>query len=405
MSVVPEGETGAAWFNIEGETERNLEGEVTFQLALEVDKESAAPGAYPFTIQVVSEADSERCFAVSEVITFEVPRPGDSVPSPAHPWWVWAAVGGGVVVLGLLIWLVVRLLTSQAPALSAANLTIEADCSGAGGFCVIGDRVVFRWDNSASGDHNPDVTALSQVIFDLSKFGLDAPVNPDSVDEAVFTYGWSATAGAIDAVGVDFAASVTGSNERARASATSLGRINVDNEAPAVSAQHVTISGDQDGGLDVGSTLTISWDNSASGDGNRDLAGNEPVKVDLVGIAGGQDLVASDNGGACDDSADDGIWTACYTLQTGDAVGDLSAAASVTVVDDVGNVTSTTEVSTVDLAFKRWRQAAFVGPGGGGDGGPQLSTDPEGNAIAVWVHHGDDRRIWTNRLEASSGLG
>jgi len=96
------------------------------------------------------------------------------------------------------------------------------------------DSIVFLWDNSVTGDNNPDVTLTSQVDFETQGFFTE----PDFVDiDGIFSYTHTFTAGgplSTTASGLTFTATVTGGDFSITGPVTSLATYDVDFNAAAV---------------------------------------------------------------------------------------------------------------------------------------------------------------------------
>ncbi|WP_279432468.1 beta strand repeat-containing protein, partial [Marichromatium gracile] len=115
----------------------------------------------------------------------------------------------------------------------------------------------------------------------------------------------------------------------------------VDRLAPTVTDANLSISGASGtaGAYKVGDTLTATWDNTASGDNNADIAS---VSADFSAFGGGTTVAASNSGDT---------WTATYTI-TEDGGGSLDTTGrnvSVTATDDAGNATTTADTTNATL--------------------------------------------------------
>jgi len=209
--------------------------------------------------------------------------------------------------------------------------------TGTGGTFKIGDEVSVEWDNSATGDDNGGIYSAA---VDFSGFGGGASVS--SVDDGsgcdatagddIWTACITLVAGALDhpAAVVQVSIEDITFNE---ASASSTPQ-SLDIVAPEITTANITVSGDgEDGVFDVGDTATVTWDNSADGDFNGDIAS---VAVDFFGISGATSVSASDPGAT-------GIWSATHQLLTDSPP---KTAADITVTDDAGNTTTVTDDET-----------------------------------------------------------
>lgn len=115
----------------------------------------------------------------------------------------------------------------------------------------------------------------------------------------------------------------------------------------------VSISTDNnDNGIaNPGDILTVTWDNSAEGDANTIDITEVTVDFSAVGVAEDNTAIsANDNGLDCDESGEDGIWTACYEVDIGsdeNAVDGEDVSFTITVFDIDGNSAEGTTGNTV----------------------------------------------------------
>ena len=112
------------------------------------------------------------------------------------------------------------------------------------------------------------------------------------------------------------------------------GTFNVDNTAPTVSEANISLNQTL---FKDGDTVTVTWNNTAGGDDNGDLAS---VAVDLSAFGGGAAVAATNSSET---------WTASATVGLSGADGS-NLNASVTATDNVGNATTTADATnaTVD---------------------------------------------------------
>ncbi|MEW7849964.1 DUF4347 domain-containing protein [Massilia aurea] len=214
-----------------------------------------------------------------------------------------------------------------APVVSGAGITLSG-ASGVGGVFVAGDTARVKWDDSADGDHNPDTAAVS---VDMRAFGGPAAVAATRVD-GVWSASFAITAGAIDASGRNVAVTVVDDdgNQTIRNSSSTA---SIDNQAPTVTAGAIAVAGANGAGgvYKIGDVVSATW--STAINVNADVAG---VQFDFSGFGGG--LVAG--------SANNGIWSATYTI----VAANLDAAnrnVAVAVTDDAGNLTSLAGIANV----------------------------------------------------------
>ncbi len=211
--------------------------------------------------------------------------------------------------------------------------------TGTGGVYKIGDTVTATWDNRmVGGDNNTD--SLTSVTFDFSAFGGSSAVAATQTGD-IWTATYTITAGSIDAANRNVSITVT-DDAGNTATGTDTTNATVDNVGLTVTDANISISGGTGtgGAFKAGDTVTMTWDNTLSGDNNTDtLAG---VSVDFSQFGGGSAVAATNS---------NGVWTATHTITTGS----LEAAnrnVSVTVTDNAGNVTTRADTTnaTVDNA-------------------------------------------------------
>ena len=113
----------------------------------------------------------------------------------------------------------------------------------------------------------------------------------------------------------------------------------VDETPPVVTAATISISGASgtSGAYKIGDVVTATWNNSASGNNNTDLAS---VTVNFSQFGGGSAVAATNSAG---------IWMATYTIVSG-SINATNRNVSITATDQTGNATTTagTTNATVD---------------------------------------------------------
>ncbi|AZI27898.1 hypothetical protein EA772_01985, partial [Pedobacter sp. G11] len=114
-----------------------------------------------------------------------------------------------------------------APTVTAARINISG-ANGTGGAYKIGDVVTATWNNTASGDNNPGVTA---VTIDFSQFGGGVAVAATNSNET-WTATYTIVAGNIAATSRNVAVSAT--NSVGLTTVTDDANVTVDNVAPTV---------------------------------------------------------------------------------------------------------------------------------------------------------------------------
>ncbi|MFA7431304.1 MAG: Ig-like domain-containing protein [Rhodospirillaceae bacterium] len=108
----------------------------------------------------------------------------------------------------------------------------------------------------------------------------------------------------------------------------------LDNTAPTVTDGRISISGANgtDGTYRIGDTVTATWNNTAGGDNNSDVAS---ATVDFSQFGGGAAVAMTNSGGT---------WTATYTITAG-AIDATGRNVSVSATDTAGNVTTTADTT------------------------------------------------------------
>lgn len=174
-------------------------------------------------------------------------------------------------------------------------------------------------------DVTADFTSGDQVIIsDLSLVSA----NPGTDNSQ--TLNWSVDAGVSFGAG---AATVT-----------------VDTTPPTVTDANISISGGSGtgGAYKIGDSIVVTWDNSAGGDNNADVAS---AAADLSGWGGGAAVAMNDTGAGCDLFAADDSWCASYNIAGTEGIDSAGVDATITVTDTAGNITgpvSDTTGATVD---------------------------------------------------------
>ncbi len=120
-------------------------------------------------------------------------------------------------------------------------------------------------------------------------------------------------------------------NDGTISSATATSTLVVNPLPPVVTPANISVSGGTGAGgaFTVGDTVTVSWNDSATGDDNADDING--VTFDFSQFGGGSAVVASDSGG---------VWTASYLITAG-AIDTATADVAVTATDAAGNAITT----------------------------------------------------------------
>ena len=222
---------------------------------------------------------------------------------------------------------------NQAPTVTDGAISITG-ATGNGGAFKVGDTVTATWNNTAVGDNNEDIAA---VTVDFSEFGGGTTVEATPSSDT-----WTATyfvaSGSINNVSnrnISVTATDQCGNKTTTADTTNA---TVDNQLPIVTTDNVAVSGATGpGGLFItGDTVTVTWNNTAGGDGNTDIAA---VTADFSAFGGGAAVSATN---------DSDTWTATYTIAAG-SINDSDRSVVLTVTDTVGNRTTYTKTPGSDV--------------------------------------------------------
>ncbi len=242
-----------------------------------------------------------------------------------------------------------------APTVTDGNIDVVLSTdAGTPDVADVGDVITITWDNSASGDNNPDIMG---VTTDVSQFGgttalamVDDGTGGDAVSgDGIWTAQYTIAAGSL--VDQPAYASVTATNVNDDATTIAdTNAIQVSNLLPpTVTDDNIQVVISTDNGTadvaDIGDVITVTWDNSATGDANAGIA---TVTADLSQFGGPTDAAMVDNGTGGDATGGDGIWTARYTILPGDAA-NATANASVTATNTADQSDTATDTSDIAL--------------------------------------------------------
>ena len=240
------------------------------------------------------------------------------------------------------------------PTVSPAHISLSGG-TGTGGAFKLGDIVTATWNNSASGDNNPNIDS---VTMDFTLFGGgNAVVATNSSGTWTATY--TLVAGNIN--NADCNVSVTATDDQGKTTTATGANVKVDNQAPTVTDGAISITGatGNGGAFKVGDTVTATWNNTAVGDNNEDIAA---VTVDFSEFGGGTTVEATP-------SSD--TWTATYFVASGSINNVSNRNISVTATDQCGNKTTTADTTnaTVDnqlpiVTTDNVAVSGATGPGG-----------------------------------------
>uniref|UniRef100_UPI0004695E96 MBG domain-containing protein n=1 Tax=Pedobacter jeongneungensis TaxID=947309 RepID=UPI0004695E96 len=239
------------------------------------------------------------------------------------------------------------------PTVTAAKINISGG-SGTGGAFKIGDVVTATWDNSAIGDNNSGIIA---VTIDFSQFGGGATVTASNNND-IWTATYTIVAGTIDATNRNI--SVTATNSAGPTTTTGTNNAIVDNVAPLVTDANISINGASGTGgtYKIGDVITATWNNTAAGDNNTDIISS--VTINFSQFGGGSAVAATNSSGT---------WTATYTIAAG-AINATNRNVAVTVTDNAGNTKTTVGSSnaTIDNQAPLVVISSTAGASGGSTG-------------------------------------
>lgn len=255
---------------------------------------------------------------------------------------------------------------SSGPTVTAGNISISG-ASGTGGAYKIGDTITATWNNTAGGDNNAGVTG---VTVDFSQFGGGAAVMATD-SSGTWTATYTIVAGAIDATNRNV--SVTATSASGSTTTADTTNATLDNVAPTVTDNRISISGGSGtgGAYKIGDTVSVTWNNTSGGDNNSDSL--SAVTVDFSAFGGGSAVTASNSSGT---------WTATYVISAG-AIDATNRNISVSATDNAGNTTTTPDTSnaTVDNLAPTVTDGNISISGASGISGAYIAGD---TVTAMW---------------------
>lgn len=198
-----------------------------------------------------------------------------------------------------------------------------------------------------------------------------------------------------DMIGNAVIAIVTGTAQQASS-------YTADTTVPTVTDGNISIgatSAGTGGAHIIGTIITVTWNNSAGGDNNLDIAG---VTANMTGWGGGAAVAMTDTT-ACGGTNGDDIYEACYTLVAG-AIDTTNVNTTVTATDYATNPTSTADTSnsTVDNQLPVVTDANISITGGSGTGGAYIIGD---TVTATWDAATDGTTDLASTVTNLSGFG
>jgi hypothetical protein len=127
MQLSLDGPTSAEWLQIDGSSEHDLAVETMTQVSVKIKTPSdCAPGKYSYRLRVYDPANPGEDYTDGDPVYFEVLKKKVVVPQKEESgkkpfkWWIPVAIAAGMVVIGVVIWLV---WPSKAPDITVPRFT------------------------------------------------------------------------------------------------------------------------------------------------------------------------------------------------------------------------------------------------------------------------------------------
>ena len=127
MLTRPHAPAKPEWLSVVGESDRDFAPNAAQQVVVQLNvPPTAPPGSYAFRLDAVSQAEPDEDFTEGPSISFDVEPP----PTPTKkrfPWWIIAVAAGIVllIVIGIVIWLLVRDSGSKATVVTSGTGTLR----------------------------------------------------------------------------------------------------------------------------------------------------------------------------------------------------------------------------------------------------------------------------------------
>lgn len=213
---------------------------------------------------------------------------------------------------------------TTAPVVTDAGISLSTG-SGTNGAFIVGDTVTASWQTSGSDGDTNITSTLGGATVDFSAFG-----GVNNVAATLSGTTWTASYTIVantSTSGSNLNVAVTATDEAGNfATRADTSNATVDASPPVVSAANISLSGASGtgGAFKIGDTVTATWDNTASGDNNSDIAS---VSFNFTQFGGGAAVAATNNSGT---------WTATYTITSG-SIDLTNRNVTVTAVDTAGN--------------------------------------------------------------------
>ncbi len=217
------------------------------------------------------------------------------------------------------------------PTVTDGNISINTG-SGTSNAFIVSDEIIVTWDNSATGDNNSGLTAITA---DLSGWGgslmtgmTDTTACGGTASDDIYEACYTVVSGAIDTL---VSTSVSASNLGGQTTTADSTVATVDNQAPTLTTANISVIGASgiSGEFINGDTATGTWNNAVTGDNNADTI--SAVEFDLSEFLSADTAVSGSEVG--------NVWTADITGSL-DAQADANNNVVVTVIDNAGNETT-----------------------------------------------------------------
>lgn len=127
MLTRPSAPANPEWFSIVGEPDRDFAPNAAQQVVAQLNvPPTAPPGSYSFRLDAVSQAEPDEDYTEGPSISFDVEPPATPTKK-RFPWWIIAVAAGIVllIVIGVVIWLLVRDGGSKATVVSSGRGTLR----------------------------------------------------------------------------------------------------------------------------------------------------------------------------------------------------------------------------------------------------------------------------------------
>ncbi len=112
-----------AWYSLAGNPERPLKpGETTQYVVRVALPQTATEGTYQFRLDAVSVENPDEMFTTGQPVGFTFKPPAEP-PKKPFPWWILAVVGGALLIIGVVLFFVLRNTDVTVPDLK--NMTYE----------------------------------------------------------------------------------------------------------------------------------------------------------------------------------------------------------------------------------------------------------------------------------------